>query len=88
MKVTKRKKLKVRTKKGIFKIELQTWDKEPGYVVRVPALPEIITEGSNIKKAKAMAREAIEFCIDCEEDEHHTHTKSKRSTSAVVTPGL
>lgn len=86
MKITKKRQLNVRTQKGIFQIELQTWDNESGYVVRVPALPEIVTGGSNIEEAKKMAREAIELCIECQENEHHTNIKSKRGSANLVTP--
>ena len=83
MKITKKKQLNIRTERGMFKIELQTWDNEPGYVVRVPKLPEIITQGSSIKEAKKMAREAIDLCL---KDEHYTHTKSARSSPSVIAP--
>ena len=36
---------------------------EGGYVVRVPALPEICTEGDTEAEALAMAKDAIELVI-------------------------
>jgi predicted RNase H-like HicB family nuclease len=35
-----------------------------GFVVRVPALPEIVTEGGTENEALAMARDAIELVIE------------------------
>ena len=32
---------------------------EGGYVVRVPALPGVVTQGETLKEARAMAQEAI-----------------------------
>lgn len=69
MPITNRKKINIRTKKGVFAVVLETWDNEPGYVVRVPKFPEIVTQGDNITEAKKMAREAIELCIECREIE-------------------
>ena len=37
---------------------------EGGFTVRVPALPEIITEGDTEAEALAMAKEAIELVIE------------------------
>jgi predicted RNase H-like HicB family nuclease len=37
---------------------------EGGYVVRVPALPEIVTEGDTEEEALAMAQDAIELVIE------------------------
>jgi antitoxin HicB len=36
---------------------------EGGYVVRVPALPEIVTEGDSEAEALAMAKDAIELVV-------------------------
>ena len=36
---------------------------EGGYIVRVPALPEIVTEGDTEAEALAMAKDAIELVI-------------------------
>ena len=37
--------------------------KEGGYIVRVPAMPEICTEGDTLKEAQAMAEDAIRCVI-------------------------
>ena len=37
---------------------------EGGYVVHVPALPEVVTEGENEAEALAMAKEAIELALE------------------------
>lgn len=83
-----KRKYNIRADQGIFRIVLESDNKERGYTVRVPKFPEIITEGKTIQEAKKMAREAIELCVECIEDEHHTHTKSKRyspnSTSSRI----
>ena len=83
MKIINKKKFNVRTLKGIFSIILEEWENERGYTVRVPKFPEIVTEGDSIKEAKKMAKEAIELCIECMENEHHTYTKSKRLTAVA-----
>lgn len=78
MKITQRKIIQVRTGGEIFKVVLQVWDEEKGYVVRVPRFPEIVTEGANLVEAKRMAKEAIEICLECQENEYHPRLKSKR----------
>ena len=37
---------------------------EGGFVVHVPALPEVVTEGDNEAEALAMAKEAIELALE------------------------
>jgi antitoxin HicB len=37
---------------------------EGGYAVRCPAFPGLITSGKDLEEARAMAREALELCID------------------------
>ncbi len=37
---------------------------EGGFVVHVPALPEVVTEGETEAEALAMAKEAIELAIE------------------------
>jgi antitoxin HicB len=37
---------------------------EGGFVVHVPALPEVVTEGENEVEALAMAKEAIELALE------------------------
>ena len=72
-----KKELKIKTKEGFFTIILESIKGETGYTVRVKGLPEVITEGRNIEEAKKMAREAIEFCVEC--NEHSTDIKVKRN---------
>lgn len=83
MAITNRKKLNIRTKKGVFGIVLETWDNESGYVVRVPKFPEIVTQGENIAEAKKMAREAIELCIECQKIEEPQKQKISNRISHV-----
>jgi len=84
MHVSKRTKLNIRTNRGAFDITLETWNGESGYVVRVPAFPEIVTQGDTISEAKKMAREAIELCLECEKNGNHSDIKSKRRSSSSV----
>lgn len=37
---------------------------EGGYVVRCPALPGVVTEGDTLKKAREMAKDAIELYLE------------------------
>jgi antitoxin HicB len=37
---------------------------EGGFVVHVPALPEVVTEGNDEAEALAMAKEAIELALE------------------------
>ena len=37
---------------------------EGGFVVHVPALPEVVTKGENEAEALAMAKEAIELALE------------------------
>lgn len=41
---------------------------EGGFTVRVPALPEVVTEGDTEDEALAMAREAIELAIEVRQE--------------------
>ena len=84
MKITKEKTLNVKTGGKCFKVSLQCWEGERGYVVRVPVFPEIVTEGSSITEAKKMAREAIGLCLKCEGNEHYSNLKSKRHSSVAA----
>ena len=42
---------------------------EGGFTVRVPALPEVVTYGTDEEEALVMAREAIELAIDVRREE-------------------
>jgi predicted RNase H-like HicB family nuclease len=37
---------------------------EGGYAVRCPAFPGLISSGKDLEEARAMAREALELCIE------------------------
>ena len=39
-------------------------DPEGGYAVRCPAFPGLVTSGKDLEEARAMAREALELCIE------------------------
>ena len=45
---------------------------EGGYTVRCPAFPELITNGRTLAEARAMAREALELCLEVYRDEGRT----------------
>ncbi|MDP3724985.1 MAG: type II toxin-antitoxin system HicB family antitoxin [Nanoarchaeota archaeon] len=64
-KISKRtkKEVEVRTLYGAHRCVLEP-DKE-GFVVNVPGLRGVATWGKSISHARAMAREAIELCIEC-----------------------
>ena len=36
---------------------------EGGYIVRVPAIPEVVTGGRTLAEAEEMAKEAIALCL-------------------------
>ena len=80
----KQKNITIKTKQGIFKVILKSWEGEKGYCVRVPNLPEIVTGGDTIIEAKKMAREAIDFCLECRHNEHYTHITRKRNNRVTA----
>jgi antitoxin HicB len=45
---------------------------EGGYTVRCSAFPELITNGRTLAEARAMAREALELCLEVYRDEGRT----------------
>jgi antitoxin HicB len=47
-----------------FVVVLEPDVEEGGFVVRVPALPEIVTEGDTEAQALAMAEDAIRLVLD------------------------
>lgn len=87
---TRRRKLNIRTGEGIFQIVLESYGNERGYTALVPKIPEIVTGGFSISESKKMAKEAIEFSVECDRKEqkthreYHTNSKSKgyRPTSS------
>ena len=42
---------------------------EGGYSVRCAAFPELITHGRTLQEARAMAREALELCLEVYQEE-------------------
>jgi antitoxin HicB len=44
-------------------------DPEGGYAVRCAAFPELITHGRTLEEARAMAREALELCLEVYQEE-------------------
>ncbi|HXK38879.1 MAG TPA: type II toxin-antitoxin system HicB family antitoxin [Candidatus Paceibacterota bacterium] len=44
-------------------------NREGGYSVRCAAFPELVTNGKTLAEARAMAREALELCIEVYQDE-------------------
>ncbi|MBV8564854.1 MAG: type II toxin-antitoxin system HicB family antitoxin [Methylobacteriaceae bacterium] len=44
-------------------------DPEGGYSVRCAAFPELISHGDTLEQARAMAREALELCIEVYQQE-------------------
>ena len=42
---------------------------EGGYSVRCAAFPELITSGRTLEEARAMARDALELCVEVYQDE-------------------
>ncbi|MBI5153185.1 MAG: type II toxin-antitoxin system HicB family antitoxin [Parcubacteria group bacterium] len=87
------KKFNIKTAGGVFSIVLKKWGEDKGYIVRVPKFPEIITQGSSIKEAKLMAKEAIDLCTECNDREikkhgDYSYSKSKRSSSVTASSRL
>lgn len=80
MKIIGRKKINIRTKYGLFNVELQTWRGDKGYTVRVSKIPEIVTCGDTIEESKKMAREAIELRMEPENNGNNSYTKSERGS--------
>ena len=60
--------------------------REGGYTVQCTAFPELITYGRTLKEARAMAREALELCLEVYRDEGwpipasgHSHAGENRA---------
>lgn len=49
-----------------------------GYTVTVPKLPGLVTEGSNLKEAREMAKDAIRCYIEALLKDKMKSTKSKK----------
>lgn len=58
-----------------------TREKEDGeqyYLVRVPALPEVVTEGNSIEEAMYMAQDAIELVLESRLEEGEAIPQDKK----------
>ena len=56
-----------------------------GYTVTVPKLPGLVTEGSNLKEAKEMAKDAIRCCLEALlKDKMISSHKSKEKIKVAV----
>lgn len=51
-------------KEKIYQYEVVFDSNGAGYTVTVPKLPGLVTEGSNLKEAREMAKDAIRCCIE------------------------
>lgn len=71
----------VQTQYGRYQCVLEP-DEKRGFIVTVPGLAGVITWGKNISQAKAMAREAIELCVECRAEEALQRPKTKSQNSA------
>jgi antitoxin HicB len=57
---------------------------EGGYSVRCAAFPELISHGQTLEEARAMAREALELCIEVYEDEGRPLPASDRDPRTTI----
>ena len=58
-----KKQITIKTKYGEHRVILEK--DERGYMVTAPGLKGVVTWGKDIKHAQAMAKEAIELCVEC-----------------------
>ncbi len=54
------------TKFGKFLCRFEPNDPDPGFTVESPEAPGFVTYGENLKEAKKMAKEGLEFHCECE----------------------
>jgi predicted RNase H-like HicB family nuclease len=66
MRKEKKQEILITTKFGDFLCFFETNDPEPGFTVTSPAAAGFITGGRNLKEAKKMAKEGLEFHCECE----------------------
>jgi antitoxin HicB len=57
---------------------------EGGYTVRCGAFPELITHGRTLEEARAMAREALELCLEVYRDEGRPIPPSDADPQKIV----
>jgi len=58
---------KISTIDGLYICTFQP-DPAGGYSVRCPAFPGLITSGNDLEEARAMAREALQLCVEVYQD--------------------
>jgi predicted RNase H-like HicB family nuclease len=62
---------------------------EGGFTVRCAAFPELVTHGRTLEEARAMAKEALELCLEVYRDEGRAIPRSDadpRKTVKEVVP--
>jgi predicted RNase H-like HicB family nuclease len=59
---------------------------EGGFVVNVPELPDVVTEGETVEEAVAMAKDAIEGYLETMHDHGWSTTAPTRARVVVHTP--
>jgi antitoxin HicB len=57
---------------------------EGGYTVRCEAFPELITHGRSLEEARAMAREALELCLEVYNEEGRPIPASDADPQEIV----
>jgi predicted RNase H-like HicB family nuclease len=57
---------------------------EGGYTVRCTAFPELVTHGRTLEEARAMAREALELCLEVYQDEGRPIPASDADPSKTI----
>jgi len=67
-------------------------DPEGGYAVRCAAFPELVSHGNTLEEARAMAREALELCLEAYRDEGRpipaSDTEPRTTIKEIVTVKL
>ena len=67
-------------------------DPEGGYAVRCAAFPELVSHGNTLEQARAMAREALELCLEVYRDEGRpipaSDTEPRTTIKEIVTVKL
>jgi predicted RNase H-like HicB family nuclease len=79
----------MKRKEAIRTIDAQyicTFRPEPegGYSVRCEAFPELVTHGRTLAQARAMAREALELCLEVYQEEGRKIPSSDADPSRTV----
>lgn len=88
-----KKELLLPTKRGTYRTVIWYDKKDRAYLVKVPALPEVVTFGKTLIEAKKMAKDAIELYCECVTDQGNVVIDDQRrvigkipSRSRVLTP--